>query len=155
MGDTPGSREIFELASFMEVGYLFCLPRTSESDMEKIDPCHYEVAALRARKGFITYAVLAVLAPITALVLCYGLEKPSSWIARGGAVMAGLSFLADLKARDMAGVFRPSGFVGITFSATRTKYLSQISVFLKLSVALILVGTAVWGFGDLLPSGER
>ncbi|MFK0090845.1 hypothetical protein ACIQUS_26600 [Pseudomonas sp. NPDC090755] len=117
--------------------------------------CHYEVAALKARKRFITYAVLAVLAPVIAALLCYGLGKPSLWIARGGAVMAGLSFLADLKARDMAEVFKPGGFVGNTFNSTRDKYFPQIRAFLKISVTLVLIGTAVWGFGDLLPSGAE
>ncbi|WP_143481871.1 MULTISPECIES: hypothetical protein [Pseudomonas] len=121
--------------------------------MENVKPCHYEQAVLRARRGFVLYAILAILAPITAVALCYGFEKPSTWIGRGGAIMAGLSFLADMKARDMAAVFKPSGYVGISFSSTRTKYLPQISFFLKVSVGLVLLGTAVWGFGDLLPSG--
>ena len=121
--------------------------------MEKAEQCPYEVRALQARAGFIAYACLAALAPIVAIALCYGLGKPSIWIGRGGAVMAGLAFLADLKARDMAGVFQPSGFVGVTFAASRAKYLPQISAYLRLSVALILLGTAFWGFGDLLPSG--
>ncbi|MNJ49435.1 hypothetical protein D3C77_446650 [compost metagenome] len=121
--------------------------------MANID-CPYEQAAIKARRGFIGYAVLAVLAPITAVLLCYGLDKSSLWIARGGAVMAGLSFLADLKARDMDAVFKPGGWVGDTFNESRNKYLPQVKTFLKISVSLVLIGTAVWGFGDLLPSGS-
>lgn len=121
--------------------------------MENVKICQYEKLVLSARRGFIAYAMLAVLAPLVAVALCYGLEKPSTWIARGGAVMAGLSFLADLKARDMASVFKPSGFVGDTFASARTKYFGQIKICLRVSVALILIGTAVWGFGDLAPPG--
>jgi len=114
--------------------------------------CPYERSALKARRGFITYAVLAVTALVTAIALCYGLGRPSMWIARGGAVMAGLAFLADLKARDMADVFKPSGWVGDTFPIAKKKYFPQTRLFLKVSVALVLIGTAVWGFGDLMPS---
>ena len=122
--------------------------------MSNNSSCPYEVSALKARRKFILYATLAVLSPVVAIALCYGLNKPSLWVARGGAVMAGLSFLADLKARDMAEVFKPSGYVGNTFGTTRKKYLKQIKIFLRISVLLVLVGTAIWGFGDLLPSGE-
>ncbi|WP_122663541.1 hypothetical protein [Pseudomonas viridiflava] len=121
--------------------------------MDNAEQCHYEQAALRARKGFLLYAALAILAPIAAVAICYVFERPSTWIGRGGAIMAGLAFLADMKARDMAAVFKPSGYVGVSFTPTRTKYLPQISIFLKLSVGLVLLGTAVWGFGDLLPVG--
>lgn len=115
--------------------------------------CPYEHSALKARRRFLIYAALAVIAPVIAVFLCYGLGKPSLWIARGGAVMAGLSFLADLKARDMADVFKPSGWVGDTFTGTKRTYFPQTQVFLKISVGLVLIGTAIWGFGDLLPSG--
>lgn len=121
--------------------------------MEEKEPCIYEPLVVRARISFIAYAVIAVLVPIVAAALCYGLGKPSTWIARGGAIMAGVAVLADLKARDMADVFKPSGFVSETFNATRSKYILQVSICQKLGIALILIGTVVWGFGDLLPSG--
>jgi hypothetical protein len=121
--------------------------------MEKQEPCIYEPLVIRARNGFIAYALIAILVPLAAAVLCYGLGKPSTWIARGGAIMAGVAFLADLKARDMADVFKPSGFVSDTFNATRSKYFLQVSICQKLGIALILIGTIVWGFGDVLPSG--
>ncbi|MGE6387334.1 hypothetical protein ACQKEN_16920 [Pseudomonas sp. NPDC078416] len=121
--------------------------------MEEKEACIYEPLVIRARNGFIAYALLAILVPVVAAALCYGLEKPSIWIARGGAIMAGVAFLADLKARDMADVFKPSGFVSDTFNATRSKYISQVAICQKIGILLILVGTAVWGFGDILPSG--
>lgn len=135
------------------MGYLCFLNFGYGPGMENVKICQYEKLVLSSRRGFIAYATLAVLAPLVAVALCYGLDKPSTWIARGGAVMAGLSFLADLKARDMAAVFKPSGFVGDTFGSARTKYLGQIKISLRVSVALILIGTAVWGFGDLAPLG--
>ena len=112
----------------------------------------YEQAVLDARKVFFIYGLIAILIPLAAVGMCYGLQKPSTWIARSGAVMAGVAFLADLKARAMAEVFKPSGFVDKSFAPTRDKYLPQVKLFSRLSIALVLIGTAVWGFGDLLPS---
>ncbi len=123
--------------------------------MEQNQQCMYELAFIRARKRFIAYAVLAILIPVVGSALCYWLGKPTSWMGRSGAIMAGLAFLADLKARDMADVFKPSGYVGISFSATKKKYFSQVKIAQGISVLLILVGTALWGFGDLLPIGSQ
>jgi hypothetical protein len=121
--------------------------------METAEPCPYVRAVLKARTPFIVYASLAIAAPIVAIALCYGLGKPSMWIARSGAIMSGLSFLAGLKARDMADVFNDESFAGNSFGIARGKYGPQISRFVKLSTALVVIGTLVWGFGDELPIG--
>jgi len=121
--------------------------------MEKIESCPYEKAVLQSRTPFIIYASLAIAAPIAAIALCYGLDKPSMWIARSGAIMSGLSFLAGLKARDMADVFNDESFAGNSFGIARGKFGPQISRFVKLSTALVVIGTIVWGFGDELPIG--
>ena len=117
--------------------------------------CLYEREILNSRGWFFLWGTLAFLAPIFAVALCYLLNMPNSWVPRGGAVMAGLAFLADIKAAGMSDVFKPNGFVGQDFGGLREKYSDQIRWCRKFSGALILIGTAVWGFGDLIPVGSR
>lgn len=115
--------------------------------------CLYEKEILKFRSWFIFYTLLAISVPVVATLVVWSLDKSSLWISRSGAVMAGIAFLAHLKSTDMMGVLTPGMMVGNSFTATRKKYLSQIVVFGRLAIVVVLVGTAVWGFGDLLPVG--
>ncbi|MEB0090795.1 hypothetical protein RHM65_18745 [Pseudomonas sp. CCI4.2] len=144
------------VALFVEVGYL-CSPNSWASKngslMIVAEVCLYEKAILKFRKWFFVYSLLAVAVPIAVTLAVWCLDKPSSWISRSGAVMAGIAFLAHLKSTDMMGVLTPGGMVGMSFGDTRKKYLPQIVVFGRVAIAVVLIGTAVWGFGDLLPVG--
>ena len=123
--------------------------------MNAIPKCPYEEAVRNARTGFLVLAGLAIAAPMFAAAICYFVGAPSMWLARAGAVMAGLSYLADLRARAMLDVFKDDSFVDDSFWNARAKYSAQISACSRIAVGLALIGTAVWGFGDLLPiSGQ-
>jgi len=121
--------------------------------MVEAEICLYEQAILKFRKRFFFWSLLAIAVPVAVTLAAWSLDKPSSWIARSGAVMAGIAFLAHLNSTEMMGVLTPGGMVGMSFSATRKKYLPQIVIFGRVAIAIVLIGTAVWGFGDLLPVG--
>ena len=115
--------------------------------------CLYERAILKFRRWFIFYTALAIAVPIVTVFIVWALDKPSVWIGRSGAVMAGIAFLAHIKSTDMMGVLNPGMMVDKSYTATRKKYFPQIVAFGRLAIAVVLIGTAVWGFGDLLPVG--
>lgn len=117
--------------------------------------CLYEREILKHRRWFIFYTLLAIATPIVTLILVSTLDKPSLWISRSGAVMAGVAFLAHLKSTDMMGVLTPGMMVDNSYTATRARYFSQIVWFGRIAIAVVLIGTAVWGFGDLLPIGSE
>lgn len=121
--------------------------------MGNTEQCHYEVDILKHRRFYIFYAVLAVTIPVAALVMVWATNSQSMWIARSGALMACVAFLAHLSAGAMTKVLSPGGMVGMTYSATRAKYIGKIKRYDKIAIAVVIIGTVVWGFGDLIPVG--
>ncbi|MNJ30762.1 hypothetical protein D3C77_253710 [compost metagenome] len=119
--------------------------------LENLNLDVYERPLRNARINFVIWCCLATITPIAAIAICYWCGTPSSWISRSGAVMAGFAFLATLGAQGMSDVFIPNGYAGQTFGDLPQRYGSQIKWFKKISVTLVLIGTAVWGFGDLIP----
>ncbi|ENB9665506.1 hypothetical protein [Pseudomonas putida] len=120
--------------------------------MENLNLDLYERPLQKARRSFFGWGLLAVLTPIVAAAICYRFDAPSSWISRSGAVMAGFAYLSSLGAQGMSDVLIPNGYAGQTFADLPERYGSQITLFKKISVVLVLIGTAVWGFGDLIPT---
>jgi hypothetical protein len=83
------------------------------------------------------------------------LFRPSSevlgvWFQRSGATTVVFAVFAELKATNMLGVFKPSGFVDQTFHSTRDQYIKQVKIYHYIALFLIVLGTAIWGYGDLL-----
>lgn len=122
--------------------------------MAEIEERYYEVRILQARKWFLFWAVLAVAVPIVVILCVWVFDKPAMWISRSGAVMAAIAFLAHLKSDAMMGVLKPGGFVDKSFQPTKEKYFGQIVLCGRMAVFIVLVGSLVWGFGDLLPIGN-
>ncbi|KAE9643021.1 hypothetical protein [Pseudomonas sp. PB106] len=115
---------------------------------------YYEDRILHARGWFVFWSVLAIAIPIIVTLTVGVLDKPSSWISRSGAVMAGIAFLAHLKSDAMMGVLKPSGMVDKSFKPTKDKYFRQIVLCGRIAIAIVFIGSLVWGFGDLLPVGK-
>ena len=115
--------------------------------------CPYEVGILKHRRKYFLYVITALLIPIAACLLVGVMEKPSMWISRSGALMACAAFLAHLEVGGMRGSLSVS-MAGSTYYATRTKYFSQIGICDRVAIATVIIGTVVWGFGDLLPLGS-
>ncbi|MFG0550773.1 MULTISPECIES: hypothetical protein [Pseudomonas] len=126
--------------------------RTGEA-MSDSEQCHYEVEILKHRRFYIFYAVVAVAIPVVALGMVWATNSQPLWIARSGALMACVAFLAHLSAGSMTKVLSPGGMVSMTYSTTRAKYIGAIKRYDKIAIAIVILGTVVWGFGDLIPVG--
>jgi len=114
--------------------------------------CMYEDVILKKRTLFFIFSALAILMPVFSLS---GLLKPSSealgvWFQRSGATTVVFAVFAELKASNMLAVFKPSGFVDQTFHSTRDKYLKQVKLYNYIALFLVVLGTVIWGYGDLL-----
>jgi hypothetical protein len=114
--------------------------------------CMYEDVILRERKLFFIFAALSILMPALSLS---GLLKPTSevlgvWFQRSGATTVVFAVFAEWKATNMLGVFKPLGFVDQTFHSTRDKYLKQVKFYNYIALSLVVLGTVIWGYGDLL-----
>lgn len=121
--------------------------------MPKQQECPYEPTVLKHRNRYFIYAVAAITIPIAACLITWWLGKPSSWITRSGSLMAIAAFMAHLQVGGMKSAFDVS-MAGPTYISTRRKYFWQLSFFDKLAISLVILGTLVSGFGELLPLGS-
>lgn len=75
-------------------------------------------------------------------------EPSDTWFSRCGAVMTVLGIFSQITASDLAEMIR-----GGTFSESHSMYrryrIPQRVIFI-LAVALVVAGTVIWGYGDLL-----
>ncbi|HEJ5942446.1 hypothetical protein ACPTK4_15610 [Pseudomonas aeruginosa] len=113
----------------------------------------YESKIREKRKWFICFAVLALAVPSLTSLACYFGGFSSAWIGRSGAVMAFLSYLAEMSAREMQSVLVPQGMIDLSFYEVRDKYSLEIKIYVYGAIVLVLLGALIWGFGDLLPIG--
>ncbi|MBD9585773.1 hypothetical protein IB254_01775 [Pseudomonas sp. PDM03] len=114
--------------------------------------CPYETGILKHRRMYFLFVITALMIPIATCLMVVAMEKPSMWIARSGALMACAAFLAHLQVGGMRGSLSVS-LSGPTYYATRTKYFRQIGICDQVAIATVILGSVVWGFGDLLPVG--
>lgn len=119
-----------------------------------MDDFNFDVYERPIRNGRLVFTICAGLAagiPLAALVICYWYGNPVSWVSRSGAISAAFAFLANYAAQSMSDVLLPNGMAGHTLGDLPQKYGGQILFLKRFSLALGLMGTAVWGFGDLIP----
>lgn len=119
------------------------------SEVEKLNREHEK----RIRRTILWAYGLCLCAVIPPLFLILGIFRPQpelfgQWFARSGAVMSAIAVVAQFKASGIATMIRGSTF-GESWGFYR-KY-SRLQAFVDgLSLALVVTGTIVWGFGDLL-----
>jgi hypothetical protein len=116
------------------------------------DKCQYEKMVLKKRKMFFIFATLSILMPALSV---FGFFKPSCealgvWFQRSGATTVVFAIFAEMNATQMLGVLDPSGMVGKTFQPTYDKYLKQVKAYNYIALFLVIFGTVIWGYGDLL-----
>ena len=115
----------------------------------------YERAILKQRLMFIAYSAATLVVMLATIWIIFYWGKPSIWLSRAGAVMAVLAFMAHLKANEMIRIISPAGLVDISFAETKVRYLSQIILFEKVAIALVISGGVIWGFGDVFVDSVR
>ena len=116
--------------------------------------CRYENVVLRDRRLFFIFAALSILMPALSLS---GLLKPASevlgvWFQRSGSTAVFFAVFAEWKAAKMFDELNPSGLVDQTLDSTRDKYLQQVKYYNYIALFLVVLGTVVWGYGDLFIS---
>jgi hypothetical protein len=107
----------------------------------------------RIRRAFLWAYGLCVCAIIPLLFSMLGWFKPQAeplgqWFQRSGAVMTVFAVYAQFKANSITAMIAGSGWGGPF--ALDPRYKGQQNVAAGLSLALVIIGTLVWGYGDLL-----
>lgn len=101
--------------------------------------------------------VIASLAPITANgVLCSlkpPMESSGVWFQRTGAISTVFALLAATLQADAARKLWSPGFLGdIHKMAVLTSFERKFSICRNLSFLISVLGTVIWGYGDILLS---
>ena len=113
--------------------------------------CHYEKAILVERKWFFIFIFLSLMIPLLSFS---GLLKPNCemlgvWFQRSGAASAVFAIFAEFKSDKMLNILN-SDMVGPTYHKTYEKYLFQAKAYNYAAISFIVLGTLIWGYGDLL-----
>ena len=114
-----------------------------------IDPEHEH----RIRWAFLWAFAFCLFSVIPPLLSLEGSFKPQAepagqWFQRSGAVMTAFAVFAQFKAGSIATMIAGGTFAE-SWEAYHKYKLYQILVAI-LSLSLIIVGTLIWGYGDLL-----
>jgi hypothetical protein len=123
-------------------------PRTAE-DVEAINRTHEN----KIKSAFVWTYGLCLCAIVALLFSIFGwfrpqVGTPGQWIARSGALMTIFAGAAQIKAANIATMIA-GGTFGETWGFYR-RYQDQQKAVARLSLALTIIGTFVWGYGDLL-----
>lgn len=81
-------------------------------------------------------------------VLRPGFETYASWFQRSGALMVFFAVWAEFRLQSISGVVDPNGYVPAQFRAFEP-YKWWWSKFRIAGLVLALIGTFIWGYGDL------
>lgn len=98
--------------------------------------------------------VLALIAPLAALT---GWHKPNSealavWFQRSGAVMTVFSLITGSGIASILNRLSPRGFTDLHLEVVRGKFQVRFEIIEKVSLAVAMLGTVIWGYGDVLLS---
>jgi ABC-type glycerol-3-phosphate transport system permease component len=122
----------------------------TDQDIERLRTEH-ETRVWRASLWAYGLCLCAVIAPLLSMLL--GRFRPQAepfgqWFARSGAVMTVFAVYAQFKAASIATMIQ-----GRRYGESRAfyrKYNSCQAIVAVLSLVLAVIGTIVWGYGDLL-----
>jgi hypothetical protein len=114
--------------------------------------CAYSENIIKERRIFVLFCCLATLIPILSL---FGVFKPSGellgpWFQRSGAITVVFAIFAELKASKMIDILDGGDFAGPTWQTANQLYCRKVQIYFYFSVLLIVLGTVVWGYGDLI-----
>jgi hypothetical protein len=114
-----------------------------------IDPA-YEKRVRRVILWAFGLCLCAVIPPLLSLVGMFRpqAEPPGQWFERSGAVMTVFAVFAQFKANSIAAMIA-GGTFGESWELYH-KYKRHQAVAAALSLVLVVLGTVVWGYGDLL-----
>lgn len=103
---------------------------------------------VRAIAAFLTLAVLALLLPFVDVLRPAG-ESVATWWQRAGAPVAVFAFIAQNKCQYLWSLLTPGSFTSVEMESLRAKYRRTHQISLSVAIILTVIGTVVWGYGDL------
>ena len=117
-----------------------------------IDPA-YERRVRRAIFWAFVLCLCAVIPPLLSLPGGFRpqmgqADTPGQWFERSGAVMTAFAVFAQFKAGGIAAMIA-GGTFGESWEAYHKYKRSQAAVTV-LSLVLVVIGTVIWGYGDLI-----
>jgi hypothetical protein len=120
-------------------------------------PPDYEKVIRRAFLQVLVLCLCAVVPPLFSLTGIFAPEDEAlgQWFQRSGAVMTVLAVLAQLKASGIATTMIAGGTFAETWEAYHKYHRFQVLT-AWLSLVLVVIGTLIWAYGDLLfPESEE
>ncbi|MCF1443251.1 hypothetical protein ACI2VK_15075 [Ralstonia nicotianae] len=103
---------------------------------------------VRAIAAFLSLAVLALLLPFVEALRPAG-EAVATWWQRAGAPVAVFAFIAQNKCQYLGALLTPGSFTSAEMESLRGKYRRTHQISLSAAIFLTVIGTVVWGYGDL------
>jgi hypothetical protein len=110
-------------------------------------------AKAKAFRVLLTSAALLFLSVALPVAAFHGLLRPdfetyASWFQRSGALMVFFAVWAEFRLQSISGLVDPNGYVVAEFRAFEP-YKPWWSIFRISGLVLALIGTFIWGYGDL------
>ncbi|WNC88725.1 hypothetical protein RI103_13535 [Paraburkholderia sp. FT54] len=110
---------------------------------------------LRIRRLIFWMSAFAIIAVISMLLPFINATRPASqtlgaWWSRAGAPMTVFAIFSQNVATRLGEHLQFGAFGSSEMVALRQKYLPVHAVGFRLSIILTVVGTLIWGYGDLL-----
>ncbi|MDN7178581.1 hypothetical protein M0D69_11215 [Caballeronia sp. SEWSISQ10-4 2] len=109
----------------------------------------------RVKRAIALMVAFTLAAIFSTLLPLFGSLRPpnealGSWWQRAGAPITVFAFLAQNKANLLGALLTPGTFTSAPFEALRRKYRLFHSYGFRISIFLTVLGTLVWGYGDVL-----
>jgi uncharacterized protein YjeT (DUF2065 family) len=106
-------------------------------------------------RDFTVSSALILIAVIIPVLAFSGILKPENeqagiWFQRSGSITVLLSLTAEYIISRLHGIIRPAGFTSDETEMIRVKLESPLMVLRYIGGAVAVVGTIIWGYGDLL-----
>jgi hypothetical protein len=97
------------------------------------------------------FVICAVAVPIIAIFIKPDLQPMNTWFQRGGSILVMFSVLAEVKANSIEKFAIKKGYPGLYSDIFLVnKYERNIKLIKYASHVLIFIGTAIWGYGDVI-----
>lgn len=115
-----------------------------------------EISIRRETAKLLILIVASVASPFFVYLLRPESQEAAQWFQRSGAIMVVLALLAELRVVtiDRLIVARDHSFL-YCHMYIEQKYRTKLTFVNYASYLVVAIGTAIWGFGDLLYEGMR
>jgi hypothetical protein len=112
----------------------------------------YEKEIKKPRLAYWLFVLLAIISPFIFLVIHIWGGPDSSFSAfhRSGSIMVSFGAIAEVFAVSIFTQLNPSGMVSVGFDEFKKKYGKLPSQYTFIVLVIVIIGTLISGFGDLV-----